>query len=153
MLLGALSLLLLCVLLLNGRELWFQLLYRHVYYDNFQGIGWYSENRFSGRRDGPHCVWDTSTGYVICQGTFDSSRSWDSYTWFDRDGRVIDQFAHAITTGPHTPVRSAPPWLWGARDQVKPTAPWLRTGETAQEWLERMNELGNAAGAKGQSPR
>ena len=55
-------------------------------------------------------------------------------TIFDLEGRVQLQSAFLES-------RTSPPWFGDARDQSKPTAPWLAAGLTAEEWWDRVRHF------------
>ena len=77
-------------------------------------------------------TWHEETGElaelveVVAAGQFRISR-------FSAEGKLVRQYFET-SGGNIAESTSSPPWLWPVEEPSQPTAPWLRSGQSPDEW-------------------
>ena len=91
-------------------------------------VGWKSFWRWGDQREYTFQTWYVDSGFR------------ETWSWRGRQRETSWRVDGTLSMQSHGVYdRMSPPWKWGQSDETEPSAPWVRAGETVEEWLTRFS--------------
>ena len=100
-------------------------------------VGYHTLRKGTEIIEGKSEWWDPQTGFRTCLQWTRNDQTDFEITYWSPTGELLRQ---EIQSKDGVEFAEGPPWLWEARDQEKPTGPWLQKNITAYEWIRQKTK-------------